>query len=142
MASRKIRKLSPRLSHFPGVFGHLKVWLLFGNSGTSLHQSSQTACFSQFFKDATIKGLHIMYRGYITGNIYKKLLQKVLALSEEHDKKTLPAYNSCKKKFVSRMLKKFLYLNGKVLLLCVTLDFQKEINSKRHAPFMSNLTTT
>ena len=31
------------------------------------------------------------------------------------------------------MLKKFLYLNGKVLLF-ETLNFQKEINSKRHTP--------
>ena len=36
------------------------------------------------------------------------------------------------KKFVSRILKKFLYLNGKVLLLFETLHFQKEVNSKRY----------
>ena len=30
------------------------------------------------------------------------------------------------------MLKKFTYLNGKVLLLFETLNFQKEINSKRY----------
>ena len=37
------------------------------------------------------------------------------------------------KKFVSRMLKKFLYLlSGKVLFLFETLNFQKKINSKRY----------
>ena len=52
------------------------------------------------------KGLHIIYRGYGARNIYKKLLKKVLAPF------TTPA-----KRFLSRMLKKFLYLNGNVLLL-------------------------
>ena len=33
------------------------------------------------------------------------------------------------------MLKTLLYLNGKVLLLFETLNFQKEINSNRHTPF-------
>ena len=36
------------------------------------------------------------------------------------------------KKFVPGMLKKFIYLSGKVLLLFETLNFQKEINSKRY----------
>ena len=35
------------------------------------------------------------------------------------------------KRFVPRMLKKFIYLSGKVLLLFETLNFQKEIYSKR-----------
>ena len=36
------------------------------------------------------------------------------------------------KKFVPRMLKKFIYLSDKVLLLFETLNFQKEIDSKRY----------
>ena len=36
------------------------------------------------------------------------------------------------KKFLLRMLKKFMYLSGKVLVLFETLNFQKEINSKRY----------
>ena len=36
------------------------------------------------------------------------------------------------KKIVPRMLKKFIYLGGKVLLLFETLNFQKEINSRRY----------
>ena len=46
--------------------------------------------------------------------------------------KILAPYATPAKKFVSRMLKKFLYLSGKVLLLFETLNFQKEINSKRY----------
>ena len=82
------------------------------------------------------KGLHIIYRGYGTGNIYKKLFKKVLALSEEHDKKSFPHIQLLQKKFVSRMLKKFLHRSGKVLLLLFeTLNFQKEFNNKRHTSF-------
>ena len=36
------------------------------------------------------------------------------------------------KKFVTHLLKKLIYLSGKVLLLFETLNFQKEINSKRY----------
>ena len=36
------------------------------------------------------------------------------------------------KTFVPHMLKKFICLSGKVLLLFETLNFQKEINSKRY----------
>ena len=36
------------------------------------------------------------------------------------------------KKFVPRMLRKFIYLSGKVILLSETLNFQEEINSKRY----------
>ena len=78
------------------------------------------------------KGLHIIYWGYGAGNIYWKLFKKVLAPSEEHDKKILAPYATPAKKFVPRMLKKFIYLSGKVLLLFETLNFQKEINSKRY----------
>ena len=82
-----------------------------------------------------IKGLHIIYRGYGAVNIYKNLFKKVLAPSEEHEKQSLPRIQLLQKKFVSRLLKKFLYLSGKVLLLFETLNFQKEINSKRQTPF-------
>ena len=78
------------------------------------------------------KGLHIIYRGYEAGNIYKKFFKKVLAPSEEHDKKILARMQLLQKKFVPHMLKKFIYLSGKVLLLFETLNFQKEINSKRY----------
>ena len=35
-------------------------------------------------------------------------------------------------KFALHMLKKFIYLSGKVMLLFEALNFQKEINSKRY----------
>ena len=41
---------------------------------------------------STPKGLHIIYWGYGTGNIYKKFFKKVLAPSKEHDKKILAPY--------------------------------------------------
>ena len=43
-------------------------------------------------------GLHIIYRGYGAENIYKKLFKKVLAPSEEHDKKVLAPYATPAKK--------------------------------------------
>ena len=49
-------------------------------------------------------------------------------------KKSLPHIQLLQKMFVPRMLKKFIYLSGKVLLLFETLNFQKEINSKRYTP--------
>ena len=79
-----------------------------------------------------IKGLHIIYREYGAGNIYKKFFQKVLAPSEEHDKKILAPYATPAKKVVPHMLKKFIYLSGKVILLFEALDFQKETNSVRY----------
>ena len=88
----------------------------------------ETDNFAQ--KEST--GLHVIYRGYGAGNICKKFFKKVLALSEEHDKKILAPYAAPAKMFVLRMLKKFIYLNGKVLLLFETLNFQTEINSKRY----------
>ena len=69
------------------------------------------------------KGLHIIYRGYGAGNIYKKFFKKVLALSEERDKKILAPYATPAKKVVPHMLKKLIYLSGKVLLLFETLNF-------------------
>ena len=81
------------------------------------------------------KGLHIIYRGHGAGNIYKKFFKKVLAPSKEHDKIILVPYATPAKKFVPRMLKKFIYLSSKVLLLFETLNFQKDINSKRYTSF-------
>ena len=51
---------------------------------------------------------------------------------KEHDKNILVLYATPGKKFMSLILKKFLYLSGKVLLLFEALNFQKEINSKRY----------
>ena len=66
----------------------------------------------------------------------KRYFKKVLAASEEHNKKILAPYTTPAKTFVSCMLKKFLYLSGKVLLLLFEkLNFQKEVNSKRHTSF-------
>ena len=87
---------------------------------------------SKLAETLNIKGLHIIYRGYGARNIYKKFFKKVLAPSEEHDIKILVPYATPAKKFVPNMLKKFIYLSGKVLLLFETLNFQKEINSKRY----------
>ena len=63
------------------------------------------------------KGLHIIYRGCGAGNIHKKLFEKVIAPSKEHDKNTLARMQLLQEKSVPRMLKKFIYLSGKVLLL-------------------------
>ena len=68
----------------------------------------------------------------------KSYLKKSLLHPKNMTKKVLAPYTTPAKKFVSRMLKKFLYLSGKVsllLLLFETLNFQKEINSKRHTSF-------
>ena len=94
-------------------------------------KSAPDVIFQFCFHLQQAKGLHIIYRGYGAGNIYKKFFKKVLAPSEEHDKKILAPYATHAKKFVPRMLKKFIYLSGKVLLF-ETLNFQKEINSKRY----------
>ena len=61
----------------------------------------------------------------------KSSLRKYLPRPKNMTKKSLPHMQLLQKRFVPRMLKKFIYLSGKVLLLFETLNFQKEIYSKR-----------
>ena len=62
----------------------------------------------------------------------KSSLKKSLPRRKNMTKKSSPHMQLMQKKFVPRMLKKFIYHSGKVLLF-ETLNFQKEINSKRYA---------
>ena len=65
----------------------------------------------------------------------QKLSIKSLPCLKNMTKESLPCIQLLQNKFVSRMLRKFLYLSGIVLLLFETLNFQKEINNKRHTSF-------
>ena len=47
----KITKLCPYLSYFPGFLAILKVCFFSKIEGQSLHQSSQTGCFSQMYNN-------------------------------------------------------------------------------------------
>ena len=67
--------------------------------------------------------------------IFIKVIKKVPSPSKEHDKKILAPYTTPAKKLLSHMLKKFLFLNCKVLLLSEALNFQKETNNKRRTSF-------
>ena len=62
----------------------------------------------------------------------KSSLKKSLPCPKNMTKKPLPLMQLLQKKFVPHMLKKFIYLSGKVLLLFETLNFQNQINSKRY----------
>ena len=79
------------------------------------------------FRDCTL-----FIKGTGLEKFTKSFFKKVLAPSEEHDKKILAPYATPAKKFVPCMLKKFIYLSDKILLLFETLYFQKAINSKRY----------
>ena len=59
----------------------------------------------------------------------KSSLKKSLSHPKNMTKKSSPHMQLMQKKFVPHMLKKFIYLSGKVLLF-ERLNFQKEINSK------------
>ena len=62
----------------------------------------------------------------------KSSLKKSLPRPKNMTKNSLPRTQLLQKKFVPRLLKKFIYLSGKALLLFETLNFQKDINSKRY----------
>ena len=59
LALLKVTKLCPCSSYFSGIFGNLESLAVFerggGGGGQTLHESSQAASFSQFFKGAIIK---------------------------------------------------------------------------------------
>ena len=94
------------------------------------HQNLQVSC----------KGLHIIYQGSGLEIFRKSSLQKSLPRPKNMTKESFPRMQLLQK--VSRMLKKFIYLSGKVLLLFKTLNFQNEINSKIYTSLNEHLTKT
>ena len=51
----KNKKIMSKSVLFPGFFGDFESLAFFENGGQTLHQSSQTRCFSGFFKGTEIE---------------------------------------------------------------------------------------
>ena len=47
----KNNKIMPKFVLFPGFFGHFESLAFFENGGKTLHQRSQTRCFSGFCRN-------------------------------------------------------------------------------------------